>query len=285
MAFDALQQKAISDYAVFAAHKNLAPINLFAHTFTDLEGRPGESIGVPVYDLSACAAFDATSNNYGSGVNEVGGIQINLNQHLVKSVAITDKELAYSGIDWAKDTAAALAENLTRGVNKYVFGLINSTNVSLSASFDATSKTIVANLVALAEENDIPVDRCIVALNPVQFSKVLGLLDYNTVGTSDYIMSGVIKNIFGFKGIVKTSNLPDSAKGAIILDEAMGVASKYLAPMTADAYPEAYALRDESGFTMGARRFMDLAKGYDIFAMDCLFGAKLIQPNKVVRLV
>lgn len=285
MAFDVLQQKAISDYAVFAAHKYIAPITLFAHTFTDLEGRPGESIGVPVYDFTDCAAFDASTNNYGSGVNEVGGIQINLNQHLVKSVAITDKELAYSGIDWAKDTSSALAENLTRGVNKYVFGLINATNVTKSETFDATSKNIVANLVAVAENNDIPVDRCIVALNPVQFAKVLGLLDYNTVGSSDYIMTGVIKNIFGFKGIVKTSNLPDAAKGAIILDEAMGVVSKYLAPATADAYPEAYALRDESGFTLGARRFMDLAKGYDIFAMDCLFGAKLLQPNKVIRLV
>ena len=285
MAFDVLQQKAISDYAVITAHKNLAPIRLFSHTFTDLEGRPGESIGVPVYNFTDCAAFDASSNNYGSGVNEVGGIQINLDQHLVKSVAITDKELAYSGIDWAKDTSSALAENLTRGVNKYVFGLINSTNVTKSETFDATSKNIVANLVAVAETNDIPVDRCIVALNPVQFAKVLGLLDYNTVGTSDYIMTGVVKNIFGFKAIVKTSNLPDAAKGAIILDEAMGVASKYLAPATADAYPEAYALRDESGFTLGARRFMDLAKGYDIFAMDCLFGAKLIQADKVIRLV
>lgn len=285
MAFDLLQQKAISDYAVLAAHKYLAPITLFSHTFTDLEGRPGESIGVPVYDFTDCAAFDATSNNYGSGVNEVGGIQINLDQHLVKSVAITDKELAYSGIDWAKDTSSALAENLTRGVNKYVFGLINATNVSKSETFDATSKNIVANLVAVAESNDIPVDRCIVALNPVQFAKVLGLLDYSTVGTSDYIMTGVVRNIFGFKGIVKTSNLPDDAKGAIILDEAMGVASKYLAPATADAYPEAYALRDESGFTLGARRFMDLNKGYDIFAMDCLFGAKLLQPTKVIRLV
>jgi hypothetical protein len=285
MAFDALQQKAISDYAVFAAHKNLAPLKLFSHTFTELDGRFGESIGVPVYNFSEASEFNADSNNYGSGVNEVSGIEIKLDQHLVKSVAITDKELVYSGIDWAKDTSSALAENLTRGVNKYVFGLINATNVAKSESFDATSKNIIANLVALAEENDIPVDRCIVALNPVQFSKVLGLLDYNTVGTSDYIMSGVVQNIFGFKGIVKTSNLPDGAKGAIILDEAMGIASKYLAPATADAYPEAYALRDESGFTMGARRFMDLAKGYDIFAMDCLFGAKLIQPDKVIRLV
>jgi hypothetical protein len=70
-----------------------------------------------------------------------------------------------------------------------------------------------------------------------------------------------------------------------MLDEAMGIASKYLAPMTEGAYPEAWAMTDESGFTMGARRYMDLNKGANIFAMDILFGARLLQPKKVVRLV
>jgi hypothetical protein len=209
---------------------------------------------------------------------------INLDQHLVKSVAITDKQLAFTGINWSKDTGAALAESLTRGINEYVFGLVNETNCPLTATFDASSKTAVANLVAIAEENDIPVDRCVVVLNPTQFAKVLGLVDYSLIGSGDYIKTGVIGNLFGFKAIVQSSNLP-SGKGAIMLDEAMGVAAKYLAPMTPDAYPEAWAMTDESGFTMGARRYMDLNKGANIFAMDCLFGAKLLQPNKVIRLV
>lgn len=285
MAFSDLQQKAISEYAVQAAHKNLAKLGLFSHTFTELDGRYGEAVAVPVYNLSACADFDADSNNYGSGVNEIGGVTVSLDKHLVKSVAITDKQIAFTGINWAKDTGIALADNLTRGINAYVFGLINATNCPLSASFDATSKSAVANLYATAEDNDIPVDRAVVVLNPTQFAKVLGLVDYNTVGNTDYITTGVIERLFGFKGFVCSSNLPDSAKGAIILDEAMGIASKYLAPMTPGAYPEAWAVTGEDGFTLGARRFMDLNKGYDMFAMDALFGAKLLQSDKVVRLV
>lgn len=285
MAFNELQQKTISEYAVFAAHKNLAKLQLFSHTFTELEGRPGESIAVPVYDLSAAAAFNADTNNYGSGTNEVGGMLINLDQHLVKSVAITDKQLAFTGISWARDTASALAESLTRGINSYVFGLINATNVSLSASFDATAKNVVANLYAVAEENDLPVDKCIVVLNPAQYAKVLSLVDYSLIGTGDYLTTGVINNLFGFKAFVCSSNLPTGNKGCIILDEAMGIASKYLAPMTPDAYPEAWGITDESGLTMGARRFMDLNKGTNNFSMDVLFGAKLLQPNKVIRLV
>lgn len=286
MAFSELHQKTISEYAVQTAHKNLAKIGLFSHTFTELDGRYGESVAVPVYNLSACADFDADTNNYGSGVNEIGGVTVSLDKHLVKSVAITDKQLAFTGINWAKDTAVALADNLTRGVNSYVFGLINSTNCPLSASFDATSKQAVANLYTTAEENDIPVDRAVVVLNPAQFAKVLGnSVDYSIVGNTDYITTGVIERLFGFKGFVCSSNLPDSAKGAIILDEAMGIASKWLAPMTEGAYPEAWAITGEDGFTLGARRFMDLNKGYDMFAMDALFGAKLLQADKVVRLV
>lgn len=285
MAFNDLQLKAASEYAVFAAHKNLAKLQLFSHTFTELEGRPGESIAVPVYDLSASSAFVAGSNDYGSGTQEVGGMTVNLDQHLVKSVAIADKQLAFTGINWVKDTASALAERLTRDVNSYVFGLLNSTNCTLTATLSTDTKAAVANLYATAETNDIPVNRAIVALGPTDFAKVLSLVEYSMVGTGDYIKTGVIEGLFGFKGFVCTGSLPNGTKGAIILDEAMGIASKYLAPMTAEAYPEAWAMTDESGFTLGARRFMDLSKGSDIFAMDCLYGAKLLQPNRVVRLV
>ena len=284
MAFNDLQIKVISEYAVFAAHKNLAKLQDFSHTFTTLNGRIGESIAVPVYDLQSAAAFDVSTNNYGSGSNEVGGMLVSLDQHYVKSVSITDKELAFTGINWAKDTAGALAESLTRGINSYVFALFNDTNCPLSASFDASSKNTIANLYKIAEENDLPVDKCVVILNPTEYAKVLSIVDYTMVGTGDYITTGRIQGLFGFKSFVCSSNIP-SGKGLIVLDEAVGLASKYLEPATPEAYPEAWMMSDQSGFTMGARRFVDLNTGRNIFAMDCLFGAKLLQPTKVIRLV
>lgn len=165
MAFSDLALKAASESAVIAAHKNLAKLSLFAKNFSELQGVPGKSIAVPVYALSAAAAFDAANNNYATGANEIGGELITLDQHLVKSVAITDVEEAETGIRWAADTSYALADMLTRGVNDYVFGLINATNVTLSAD-TPTSKATVAGLYAIAEGNDIPVDQCIVAMKP-----------------------------------------------------------------------------------------------------------------------
>lgn len=287
--FNSLQQKAASEYAVFAAHKNLAKLSLFSHTFTELEGRPGESIAVPVYDLSASGEFNAGTNNYGTGVNEVDGLLVELDKHYVKSVSITDKELAFTGINWVKDTSAALAERITRDINDYVFKLINSTNVTASAAISTylgATPTLAdfAGLYALAENSDIPVDRCVVVLNPTYFSKVLPLVTYNMVGKEDYIETGVIRGLIGFKGVVCSSNLPEGTVGAILLDEAMGLASKYLAPMTPDAYPEAWPATGEDGFTFGFRRFMNLNTGANMFAVDALFGAKLLQPTKCVRL-
>ena len=148
--FTDLALKAASESAVMAAHKNIAKLSLFAKNFSELNGQPGKSIAVPVYNLSAAAAFDAATNNYATGVNEIGGELITLDQHLVKSVSITDVEEAETGIRWATDTAGALADTLTRGVNAYVFGLINSTNVTLTADVP-TTKATVAGLYAIAE--------------------------------------------------------------------------------------------------------------------------------------
>ena len=284
MAFNDLQLKAASESAVMAAHANIAKLALFAHTFTELDGRPGESIAVPVYDLSASGQFSAGTNDYGTAENEVGGMLVSLDQHLVKSIAITDKELAFTGISWVKDSAYALADRITRDVNKYAMGLFNTTNVTLSATLDVSSKATVANLYKIASDNDIPVDRAVVILGPTDFAKILSMVDYNMICSGDYIKTGVINNLFGFKAFICSTFLPSGVKGVIALDSAMGICSKYLAPMTPGSYPEAWSATDENGFTIGFRRFMNLNTGADIFACDSLFGVRLLQKDRCVLL-
>ena len=284
MAFSDLQLKAASESAVMAAHANIAKLALFAHTFTELDGRPGESIAVPVYDLSASGDFSAGTNDYGTGANEVGGMLVNLDKHLVKSIAITDKQLAFTGINWVKDSAYALADRITRDVNAYAMGLFNDTNVTLTATLDVSSKTAVASLYKTAADNDIPVDRAIVILGPTDFAKVLAMVDYNMIGSGDYIKTSVIERLFGFKAFVCSTFLPSGVKGVLALDTVLGVASKYLSPMTPGAYPEAWSATDENGFTIGFRRFMNLNTGADIFACDALFGVKLLQKDRCVLL-
>ncbi len=95
----------------------------------------------------------------------------------------------------------------------------------------------------------------------------------------------MVPQLFGFKGLVCSSGLADGVRGFIAADSSLALASRYLEPMTPDAYPQTWKAVDEDGFTLGFRRFMDLGKGYDIMACNCLFGATVVQPNKIVRLV
>lgn len=295
--FSDLAVRAMSEYAVFAAHKNLAKLQLFTHTFTELNGRPGETIAVPVYDLSAGGDFDPTLNNYGTNTNEIGGLLVTLNKHYVKSVGITDADLAFTGINWARDTAGALAERITRDMNQYVFETalagdsdtsagVNTNALSAGSYLPAADATFsaydFAKLYAVTEGADIPVDKSILILNPAHFSQILSLVDYKMVGTGTYIENGVLPGMFGFKGIISSNFLPTGWEGAVVLDEALGIASKYLAPMTPGAYPQAWSASDDNGFTIGFRRFMDLASGRNNFAVEALFGAKVLQPTKII---
>ena len=282
--FTELQLKVAAESAILAAHSNLAKISLFAKSFSELEGRPGSSVVVPVYDFTPAAGFVAGSNDYGTGTNEVNGVEITLDQHLVKSVSITDQQLAETGINWVRDTNMALADNLTRGINSYVFGLINAVSCPTAVTFNPAEKKFVADLYKVAADNDIPVDRAVVVLNPATFAKVLGMLDASAYGGTDAIRLGVIPGLYGFKGFVCSTFLGVGLNGAIIQDSAIGVASRYLAQATPGAYPESWSAVTDEGMALGARRFMDLNKGHDIFAMDALFGAKVVQGKKVVRL-
>lgn len=283
--FNDLQLKVMSEKSVLVAHKNLAKLGVFATSFSELDGKPGYSVAVPVYDLSAASAFDAESNNYCGGGNEIGGQLIALDQHLVKSVGITDVEQASTGIRWVGDTATAIAEVLTRGMNDYVFGLLADSAITLSAD-TPTTKTMVANLYATAEANDIPVNQAVVVLAPTAFASLLGQLDANVYGGSEAIRLGYIDGLYGFKAVVCASNLPDGVNGAIVADNAIGIASRYLFSGTDEAYPETWKATDEdSGVTIGYRRFANLCTGKNYLAGEILFGAKVMLPNKIVKLV
>lgn len=282
MAFNDLQGKTISEAAVIAAHKNMAKLSLFAKSYSPAAGTHYGSVVVPVYDLSASGDFVAGTNDYGTGANEIDGKTITLDKHLVKSVAITDVQLAETGIAWAKDTATALADSVTRKFNEYVFGQLSSTTLSATLT---NTKAGLASLYATAEDNDIPVDRCVVVLNPTQFSTALGFLDSDVYGGSEAIRLGMIPGLFGFKGVICSSNLPTGWKGMLVMDEAIGIANRYLEPGIQGAYPEVYQATDDDGFTLGFRKFMNLNTGYNMFACDMLAGMSIIQPNKIVKLV
>ena len=282
--FDDLKMKVAAEASIQAMHAEMAKLQDFVHDYTELEGRKGEAIAVPVIDLSASAEFNADTNNYCNGQNEVDGAIVNLDKHFVKSVMITDRQLAATDFNWLRDIATAETNVIARSINKYVFGLINETNCPLSATLDVTSKTAVANLYKIATDNDIPVGDAVVVLGPVDYSKVLSYLDSNVYGGSEAIREGRIPGLYGFRAFVSSTFLPEGVKGAIVSRDAIGLASRYLEPMEG-AYPDAWRASDGDIATIGFRHFANLCTGRRYLACEALFGARVLQKNKIIRLV
>lgn len=284
MAFNDLQMKAASEAAIIVMKEHMAKLAPFAHSYDELDGRPGETIAIPVYDLSASAEFNADSNNYCSGTETPDGILLNLDKHLVKSAVITDRQLESTGINWTKDIATAEAEVLAKDVNKNVFGLFTNVNVALSGEIDTTTKTTAAQLFALAQENGIDPYDSVLVLDPGNFSNVLAMLDTSVYGGTEAIRYGIIPNLFGFKAVICTSYLPDGVNGVIVRKDAVGIVSRYLQPM-AGAYPSAWKATTEDGVAIGFREFTNLCTGRRYMAAEVLFGFKLLQPTQAIRLI
>ena len=282
--FDDLKMKVAAEASIQAMHAEMAKLQDFVHDYTELEGRKGEAIAVPVIDLSASAEFNADTNNYCNGQNEVDGALVNLDKHFVKSVMITDRQLAATDFNWLRDIATAETNVIARSINKYVFGLINETNCPLSATLDVSSKTAVANLYKIATDNDIPVGDAVVVLGPVDYAKVLSYLDSNVYGGSEAIREGRIPGLYGFRAFVSSTFLNEGVKGAIVSRDAIGLASRYLEPMEG-AYPDAWRASDGDIATIGFRHFSNLCTGRRYLACEALFGAKVLQNKKIIRLV
>lgn len=286
MAIESLNLKIAAERAIVAAHGYIAPLKFFATSFSEEAKNKGDAVLVPVFNLSASTEFDADSNNYAGTENGVDGVAVTLSSHLVKSVRVTDKQLADTDIDFFENAGRAIGERLGQDVVGNVLGLV--ADATLTASFttaNSQSKTATANLYAIADTNGIDPRDAVVVLPPAKFAGILSQLDANVYGGMDAIREGLIPNLYGFYGVFSSNQLPEGVGGAIIHKEAIGVASRYLAP-EASAYSEVGQMKDDkSGFTIGFRRFALPDTGRRYLAGEALFGKALLQPTKIVKLI
>ena len=283
MAFSDLAMKVAATKSIEAMHAAMAPLSLFAHDYTELDGRKGEAIAVPVINLSASGEFDPDTNNYCAGGNLPDGQLVTLNHHFVQSASITDRQIAATNFNWLGDLAAAQARQLGRDVNKAVMQMFNDTNIKLSATLDVTSKEAIASLVKTAADNDINPTDAIVILGSADFYKVLSKLDSNIYGGTEAIRDGYISGLYGFYGFVQSTFLPAGVKGVIVSRDAVGLASRYLEPM-ADTYSDTWRATDGDMAIIGVRAFGQKCSGMRYIASECLFGCKILLPNKCVLL-
>ena len=284
--FDDLKMKITAESAIQEMNFASAPLSEFVHNYSELEGRRGEAIVIPDFsNLDEAGEFNPDSNNYFSGTNEVESQTVTLDKLFVKSLMFTARDFGDTEVRFFQDGGIAIARKMADLANKYVFGMINGTNVTQTADFKTVSKDTAAGLYNVAATHDIDVGTAVVVLNPLKYSQLMSKLDANVIGSADPIRSGMIGKLYGFKSFICSNKLPEGTVGAIVGQGAIATVNRYNAPGIANAYPLTYRATDDNGLTIGFRYGTDLAKGYNYLAADMLIGAKVLIPNKVVRLV
>lgn len=285
MAFSDLQMRTTSDFALQTLYAKLAPIKDFAHNFRDLEDRKGASIVIPVFNLSAAADFDADTNNYCNGQTEMDAATVNLSSHLVKQFMYTDRDVAETEVQWFRDVGYATGDAIGRGIYNTVIGLLNDTNVTLTAESDLSAKSDFAGLVDTTYANQLDIGNTVLMLGPTYFANLLGTLDAYVYGGPEAIRGGYVPGLYGFKSVVCAPGLAAGWKGALVDANSIGIASRYLAPM-AGAYVDAWKASDpNSGLTIGYRSFANLCTGRRYLDAEVLFGAKIIRNSGIVKIV
>lgn len=277
--------KCTSEFALQALFAKLAPIQDFAHNFRELEDRKGASIVIPNFSLSAAAPFNADSNNYCGGTNEIDAATLNLNKHYVKSLVVTDRDLAETEIQFYRDGGTAIGDALGRAVYGEVISSLAAAEGTLSADVTLNSKQAFADLFSTTYEKGLDISEAVLMLSPANYAKALGTLDAYVYGGNEAVRGGRIDGLYGFKSVVCAPNLGAGIEGYIVDRNSVGVAARYLAPM-AGAYVATWQTSDpNSGFPIGFRAFEELCKGYRVLAGETLFGVKVIRPAGVVKLV
>ena len=114
---------------------------------------------------------------------------------------------------------------------------------------------------------------------------MLGVVDYAMYGGRESVKFGFCDGLFGFLKVVCSDRLADGVDGFIANRNSIGICSRYLEPL-AGAYPVTFKTVDpDSGFAIGWRLFADLNTGIRKFSGEALVGAKVLMPNKIVRLI
>lgn len=283
MAFSDLQIKVASETAIMGLQKHMASLKYFAKDVKPTADRPFAGVQVPVYSLSEAAEFDENTNNWCGGRNEANGVVVTLDKHLIKSISLDDVSAGETDINFLRDGSQAIADVLGHAANKYVWGLINSSNVPTQETFNGASKTAFANLFKIADDHGVNPYECVLALNPENFAKLLSMLDANVYSTDEAIKYGVVEGLYGFKAVVCTSYLPAGTIGAIIPYNTIAIVSRTNKPAV-DGYVATWTAETEDGFSLGYRVFEHLCYGKMFLGADVLMGAKIVQDG-IVRLV
>lgn len=305
---------------LMSLHKDIAKVSQFTTNFTADAAQKGSTLLIPVANDESAGDFNRSSNNYGHYQGSIRYVPMVFDKHKKHSFGFTENDFnLVNGTSFWQAAGEKSADAVGRAIEGIVAGLITKSTVKTSGTdetafadengeiktgtgeeFSSANEVVlgtgdltlkkVAGLRKACRDADIPVRDTILALNSVKFAELLSLLDAHMYGGTDAIRDGLIPNLYGYKAVMELDSLSnaegENLVGALIPSSAIAVASRTLNVQNPKLYAEIGTVTDEkSGLVLQMRRGGDWTTGDTVATVECLFGAKLVMPTKVVRLV
>ena len=279
-----LQNNIISQSALEAFAKKLAPLQAFSTSFNDEATKRGDTINVTTLsNTSSAASFAGT---YTAQDVTYGTTAISLDQHLFVTWHITDTQAAESSAVELERFGYQKGSDLADAVFQNILAEVTVANYGIAAGFTGAASTFdgddVADLRQDLVDYNCPPDQCALVLGNAYYTALLkdgdinGYLDY---GSADIIRDGRIPSLFGIGYIFETGSIPTNSEnliGFIAHPSAMAVAMRYLEPTNTQEYIAANRLYDErSGMVLGYREFYEPSTGTQTAVLEAVFGKKV----------
>ncbi len=283
--------------ALIAAHPAIAKVSEFATDFSSDAAQPGDTLKVLFFDTNPATAYDAVNNNYGTVNGTLGNVSVTFDHRVKKTYAYNPTDhLKVNPAVWKRRGDAA-GVSISLAIESAVSLVINKTNIPKTGTGSAANESVLSNITkanlaklrAAADAAGINPGQTVLVLNPSAFAEMLSLFDANIYGGTEAIRNGVVPGLYGFKSIMQLpldTAAAEKLVGALVPSEALGIAGRTIPADDVGSGAECgFTTDEESGLTIGTYAFVDHNTREHKFTMEALFGAKLIQPEKCVRLV
>ena len=271
--------KAAND-ALVGASPDLNIARLFAFDMSADFVEYGTTVKVPIAKAGTVQDFDISSNDFETQDGTVIYAPVVLNKAPKSTFEFKgmDKLEAPNAPYWGKVRTAA-ANGVKASISTTLGGLFTAAACTGGKHVMAsvTKATVAACRAAC-------LGRCadtVLGLCPEYYNGLLSLLDADILGAQDAIKNGYIGGLYGFKGVVQLLDLPDGIKGAIIPADSVAIASRAFPVGEESCYAEYGTVSDEFGFTLTVLRHGSAAKGKGFLNVVALWGAALVQPDKI----
>lgn len=308
--------------AILKAQRTIAKVSKFATDFSPEAAQPGSTMMIQFFDDGEASEFrakadgDTPSNNYGDADGSTSFIPVTFTNHPKKSFAFTPQDfLAVNGSKFWENSGAAAGRAVEIAILKTVSQYFKSALIPTSGqdkhtddsgrvtgtllNFGAWNEQVFGtgaftkNAVAIqarqyCDAAEINPGESVLILNAKAYGEVLASLDANLYGGPEAIRYGMIEGLYGFDAVMEDDCLPkdENLVGVIVPRNAVGIAARVIPVLNPNHYDEVGTVTDEhSGLTLQFRRGGDWKTDRSVMTCEALFGAKLLQPTKIVRIV